>query len=87
MLLKFEELNVNIHGVGYGFFFGEAEFDRVGDVVHITIDPPEAGNPPLILDIAKLIRERVALRRKYRSSFLDICGSDARSHVRPGWPT
>jgi len=82
MLRKFEELGVNIDGVGYGFFFGEAEFDRAGEVVRITIDPPEAGNPPLVLDIAKLVPERVALRRKYGSSFLDICGSDARSHAR-----
>jgi hypothetical protein len=41
MLRKFEELGVNIDGVGYGFFFGEAEFDRTGEVVRITIDPPK----------------------------------------------
>lgn len=82
MLRKFEELGVNIDGVGYGFFSGEAEFDRAGQVVNIRIDPPDAGDPPLVLDIGKLVPERIALRRKYGSAFLEDGGSEIRSHAR-----
>jgi hypothetical protein len=82
MLRKFEEIGINIDGIGYGFFFGEAEFNRAGEVMRITLDAPEVGDPPLVLDIAKLIPERIALRRKYGSSFFDVPASDIRSHAR-----
>jgi hypothetical protein len=38
--------------------------------VRITLDPPEAGNPPL------------TLRHKYGSGFLENDGSDVQSHAR-----
>jgi hypothetical protein len=82
MLRKFEELGVSIDGVGYGLFSGEAEFDRAGQVVIIKVEPSDAGGPHLVLDIAKLIPERIALRRKYGSGFLEDGGSEVRSHAR-----
>lgn len=82
MLRTFEELGVSIDGVQYGLFSGEAEFDRAGDVVQITLDPVSANAQPLVLDIAKLVSERIGLRRRYGSAFLDAPSSDVRSHVR-----
>ena len=82
MLLKFEELGVGIDGIAYGLFSGEAEFDRAGQVVNITVEPSDAGDPPLVLDISKLIPERIALRRKYGTGFLEDGGSEIRSHAR-----
>jgi hypothetical protein len=82
MLRKFEEVGVRIDGVAYGLFSGEAEFDRTGQVVTITVEPSDTGGPPLVLDISKLVPERIALRRKYGNGFLEDGSSEVRSHAR-----
>ena len=82
MQRKFEELGISIDGVAYGLFSGEAEFDRGGRVVIITIEPPVIDDAPLVLDIGKLVPERIALRRKYGIDFLEDGGSEVRGHTR-----
>ena len=80
MQRTFEELGVNIEGFSSATS-GEAEFDQAGDVVNITIEPSGADSASLVLDISKLVPERIALRRKYGSSFLAVGGA-VRSHAR-----
>jgi len=44
-------------------FFGEAEFDPAGELVRITLDALSAGDPLLVLDIAKLIPDGTRQRK------------------------
>jgi hypothetical protein len=78
----FEELGVMIDGIAYGHFAVEAEFDRAGQVVVIELEPSSFQGERLTLDIEKLIRERIALRRKYGSWFFENGGADVPSHIR-----
>jgi hypothetical protein len=78
----FEELGVMIDGVPYGHFSGEAEFDRAGQVVVIELERSSFQGEPLTLDIEKLTRERIALRGKYGTWFLENGGADVPGHVR-----
>ena len=82
MYRKFEEVGVAIGGVAYGHFTGEAEFDENGQVVRIDVEDERFSGPSLTLDIEQLIRERIALRRKYGVAFLEENAPDVRTHAR-----
>jgi hypothetical protein len=66
---KFEELGLTIEGVAYRHFTGEVQFDENGAPVIIDIETANFGGSPLRLDIEALVRERIALRRKFRTGF------------------
>jgi hypothetical protein len=82
MYREFEELGVTISGVSYGFFTGEAQFDEVGEPVVIDIEASAFDRKSLHLDIEDLVRERVALRRKHGSSFLEDGSPQIREHSK-----
>jgi hypothetical protein len=79
---KFEEVGVTIGSVPYGHFAGEAQFDENGQVVQIDLEDERFAGPALTLDIEQLIRERIALRRKYGVAFLEEGASDVQTHAR-----
>lgn len=68
---EFEELGLTIGGANYGHFTGEVQFDETGAPVIIDIETSNFGGSPLRLDIEELVRERIALRRKLGSGFLE----------------
>jgi hypothetical protein len=82
MRLVFEELSLRAGDVGYGFFSGEAELDSFGEPVSFEIDPTAKGKGNLKLDIAALMRERVALRRKLGVGFLEDEGPEVVDHLK-----
>ena len=82
MQLAFEELSVRLNGAGYGFFTGEAELDDFGDPVVIDLEATALGSANLKLDIAEMLRERVALRRKLGSAFMESEGLEVREHLK-----
>ena len=71
MYRNFEEVGVAIGSVAYGHFTGEAQFDENGQVVRIDVEDERFSGPALTLDIEQLVRERIALRRKYGVVFLE----------------
>ena len=79
---KFEEVGVAISGSAYGHFAGEAEFDENGQVVRIDVEDERFNGSAMALAIEELIRERIALRRKYGLAFLEECAPDAQAHAR-----
>ena len=79
---KFEEVGVAIGGVAYGHFAGEAQFDENGQVVRIDVEDESFDGSALTLAIDELIRERIALRRKYGVAFLEESAPDAQAHAR-----
>jgi hypothetical protein len=78
---EFEELGLTICGVGYGHFTGEVQFDETGAPVIIDIETANFGGSPLRLDIEDLVRERIALRRKLGTGFLEDGGAEVREHA------
>ena len=78
----FEEVGVTIGGVPYGHFTGEVEFDETGQVVQIDLETEQFNGPALTLDVEQLIRERIALRRKYGVAFLEEGAPDVQTHAR-----
>lgn len=78
----FEELRVTIGNVAYGYFTGEAQFDVTGSVVQVDIESQGLGGPPLTLDIEELVRERMRLRRKWGTGFLDKGSAEVIAHNR-----
>jgi hypothetical protein len=79
---EFEELGLTIAGVNYGHFTGEVQFDENGSAVIIDIETASSNGPPLRLDIEELVRERIALRRKLGTGFLEDGGVEVREHAR-----
>jgi hypothetical protein len=51
--------------------FGRASLDDLGDPVLIEIEPVAANQLTLSLDIAEIVRERIAMRNKYGSAFAE----------------
>ena len=82
MRLAFGELSIRSKRVGYGSFTGEAELDEFGDPAVIEIEATTLGGANLKLDIAELLKERAALRRKHGSRFLESEGIEAREHSK-----
>jgi hypothetical protein len=82
MYRNFEEVGVAIGSVAYGHFTGEAQFDENGQVVRIDVEDERFSGPVLTLDIEQLIRERIALRRKYGVAFLEEGAPDVQTHAR-----
>jgi hypothetical protein len=78
---NFEEMGVQIDGIPYGHFTGEAQFDEAGSVVVIDIERSSFDGPALRLDIDDLVRERIALRRKHGLDFLSDGAPGIRGHV------
>lgn len=79
---KFEELGFDVAGVTYGHFTGEAEWNSAGQVIAIEIDTSEFSGKPLTLEIGELVQERIALRRKYGTGFLEQTEPEVRQHAR-----
>ncbi|MBS0234508.1 MAG: hypothetical protein JSR99_13595 [Proteobacteria bacterium] len=82
MQRQFEEVGVEIAGVGYGHFRGEAQWDEFGQVVVIEVETAECDGHHLELDIAQLVKERIALRQKYGTGFLEATDRDVCDHAR-----
>jgi hypothetical protein len=68
--------------VAYGHFTGEAQFDENGQVVRIDVEDERFSGTALTLDIEQLVRERIALRRKYGVAFLEEGSPDVQTHAR-----
>ena len=83
MRREFEELGVSVGGIEYGHFTGEVQFDETGAPVIIDVERSGFGGRPLRLDIEELVlRERVKLRRKHGSAFLEDGSFEIREHAR-----
>lgn len=82
MHLEFEELSLRSGGAGYGFFTGQAELDEFGDPIVIELEATALAKDSLKLDIAELLRERVGLRRKHGSGFMEIDDIEVREHLK-----
>ena len=68
---SFHELGASLGGVPCGQFSGEAEFDQAGHVVRISLEREQFNGPPVELNIADIIRERIRLRQRWGSQFLE----------------
>ena len=79
---EFEELGVSVGGIEYGHFTGEVQFDETGAPVIIDVERSGFGGGALRLDIEELVRERVKLRRKHGTAFLEDGSFEIREHAR-----
>jgi hypothetical protein len=79
---EFEELGVTSSGTPYGHFTGEVQFDESGHAVIIDIEASAFNSKALRLDIEELVRERIALRRKLGTGFLEDGGFEVREHLK-----
>ncbi len=77
----FEELGVMVNSVAYGHFTGEAQFDETGSVVVIDVERSSFGGPTLSLDVDELVKERIALRRRYGVDFESMGATAVRAHI------
>ena len=78
----FEQLGVTVGGIAYGEFTGEAQFDVAGSVVLIDVEDQNYDGSHLTLDIEELVRERIRLRRKWGSGFLEEGSREVVTHNR-----
>jgi hypothetical protein len=78
----FEQLGITVGGITYGEFTGEAQFDVKGSVVQIDVENQNYDSSHLTLDIEELVRERIRLRRKWGSGFLEEGSREVVTHNR-----
>ena len=64
---SFDETGIYHAGRAYGHFSGTAEWDREGVLEVLHLEQENFGGRPLTLDLDEMLRERVALEKRFHT--------------------